>query len=646
MNILYIHSHDTGRYIQPYGHAVPTPHLQHLAEEGVLFRQAFCAGPTCSPSRAALLTGQCPHSAGMIGLAHRGFSLADPSRHLASFLRRSGYATVLCGVQHEASGSEAFRHLGYDQAMKSPHPEEDAATFLASAPPQPFFLSVGFGLTHRAYPPADPDLLAGYSQPPLPLPDVPEIRADMAAFKTAARELDRRIGVVLAALGRHGLDRNTLVIATTDHGIAFPRMKCTLTDQGIGVLLILRGPREGQWTELLTGGRMEEALVSHMDLYPTLEMGEPGERGFAVQAHAHRESLFGYLERLIRAATRWRGKGVLFMVLNPAGGRLVGWNEDRIFFDQNGTLEGWSVVEGQRIWVRTKPDRYTPLYGFLEVADGGALLFQYQPMFERLHFQTGVGTRGPAVSATWPWGLAFAPDDRLVAADGRELKAVGRKRNETFWTVRGPADWSAGPLLHEGIVWAGHEAGELGAWRLADGSPLWRTTEWGRWRGPLRLEKERLIAASIEGRLIALRPRDGTVLWRADTADTLLIGGLGLTGEGDLVAADRSGRVAVLDAAKGVWKAEWIAGEPAAGFAVVTADRVAWSGRRGRVVWLSLPNLRPVGEVSLETSLRDGLLVAPEAPTEWPASDRLTVERRTLILATDDEGFVYGLPMP
>jgi len=378
----------------------------------------------------------------------------------------------------------------------------------------------------------------------------------------------------------------------------------------------------------------------------TLETGEPGERGFAIQAHAHRESLFGYLERLIRAATRWRGKGVLFMVLNPAGGRLVGWNDDRIFFDQNGTLEGWSVVEGQRIWVRPKPDRYTPLYGFLEVADGGALLFQYQPMFERLHFQTGVGTRGPAVSATWPWGLAFAPDDRLVAADGRELKAVWRKRNETLWTVRSPVDWSAGPLVHEGIVWAGHEAGELGAWRLADGSPLWRTTEVGRWRGPMRLEKDRLIAASIEGRLIALRPGDGAVLWRTDMADTLLIGGLGPTGEGDLVVADRSGRVAVLDGAKGVWKAEWIAGEPAAGFAVVTADRVAWSGRRGRVVWLSLPNLRPVGEVSLETSLRDGLLIAAEAPTEWPASDRLTVERRTLILATDDEGFVYGLPMP
>ena len=81
-NVLYIHSHDTGRYVQPYGHAIPTPAMQRLAEQGVLFRQAFSAAPTCSPSRAGLLTGQCAHSAGMIGLAHRGFSLHDYGRHI------------------------------------------------------------------------------------------------------------------------------------------------------------------------------------------------------------------------------------------------------------------------------------------------------------------------------------------------------------------------------------------------------------------------------------------------------------------------------------------------------------------------------------------------------------------------------------
>ena len=80
-NILYIHSHDTGRYIQPYGHAVPTPHLQKLAEQGTLFRNAHTVAPTCSPSRAGLLTGIYPHQNGMLGLAHRGFNLNDYDKH-------------------------------------------------------------------------------------------------------------------------------------------------------------------------------------------------------------------------------------------------------------------------------------------------------------------------------------------------------------------------------------------------------------------------------------------------------------------------------------------------------------------------------------------------------------------------------------
>src|SRR5258706_605177 len=54
-NILYLHSHDTGRYVEPYGYPVPTPQIQKLAEQGVMFRQAYCAAPMCSASRASLL---------------------------------------------------------------------------------------------------------------------------------------------------------------------------------------------------------------------------------------------------------------------------------------------------------------------------------------------------------------------------------------------------------------------------------------------------------------------------------------------------------------------------------------------------------------------------------------------------------------
>lgn len=267
LNILYIHSHDTGRYIQPYGFAVATPHLQCLAEQGVLFRQAFCAGPTCSPSRAALLTGTYPHVNGMTGLAHRGFQLNDYSHHLVRVLRSHGYYTALAGIQHEASHHhpDAWKIIGYDQCLGDHHVAHlRAAEFFAHPPAQPFFLSVGFFETHRPFPEEHPDDDPRYCAPPLPFPDSPEIREDMARFKASARALDAKMGHVLAALDRAGLAERTLVICTTDHGIAFPRMKCTLSDSGIGVMLIMRGPGG------FSGGKVVDALVSHLDIFPTL----------------------------------------------------------------------------------------------------------------------------------------------------------------------------------------------------------------------------------------------------------------------------------------------------------------------------------------------------------------------------------------
>jgi arylsulfatase A-like enzyme len=264
-NILYLHSHDTGRYIQPYGHAIATPNLQTLAEQGVLFRQAFCAGPTCSPSRAALFTGQAPHSNGMIGLAHRGFRLNNYAQTLVPFLRIYGYFTALCGVQHIAHYKEAWKTIGYDAQLAEPaHAHDAAGEFLRTAPRAPFFLDVGVIETHREFPEAHPQDDPRYCLPPAPLPDTPATREDMARFKAMARALDSKIGRVLAALDETGLADNTLVICTTDHGIAFPRMKCNLHDSGIGVLLIMRGPGG------FVGGKVVDAMASHIDIFPTL----------------------------------------------------------------------------------------------------------------------------------------------------------------------------------------------------------------------------------------------------------------------------------------------------------------------------------------------------------------------------------------
>ncbi len=261
-NILYLHSHDTGRYIQPYGYAVPTPNLQRLAEEGILFRQAFCASPTCSPSRSALLTGMAPHNNGMLGLAHFGFTLNDYSQHIVNTLQQAGYTGILAGEQHIARDA---RQIGYDRILSGPQPpEQRAADFLRGRPRQPFFLDIGFNATHREYPEPGPQDNPKYVRPPAPIPDTPETRRDMAGFITLARELDRAAGEVLAALRDSDLAGNTLVICTTDHGLAFPAMKCNLTDHGTGVLLILRGPGG------FSGGHASDALVSQVDLFPTL----------------------------------------------------------------------------------------------------------------------------------------------------------------------------------------------------------------------------------------------------------------------------------------------------------------------------------------------------------------------------------------
>jgi len=267
-NIVYIHSHDTGRYIQPYGYAVPTPNLQRLAEEGVLFRRAFCAQPTCSPSRGALLTGMYPHSNGLTGLAHRGFALDDYGRHILHSLRKAGYTSALSGTQHIVSGDTG--RIGYDAILSDaggPRQTNAAAVeFLTDPPSRPFLLTVGYGLTHRGFPAPGPEDDPKYVRVPEYIPDTPDNREDWAGFLTAARQLDTCMGEIFDALDRTGLAESTLVICTTDHGIAWPGMKCCLTDHGTGVMLIMRGPSGGEFT----GGKVVDAMVSHIDIFPTV----------------------------------------------------------------------------------------------------------------------------------------------------------------------------------------------------------------------------------------------------------------------------------------------------------------------------------------------------------------------------------------
>ena len=263
-NILMVITHDTGRHLGCYGRGVETPNMDRLATEGVIFTNFFCTAPTCSPSRASFLTGRYPHNNGLIGLTHRGFRLNPCESLLPALLAHEGYSTHLFGFQHESPDP---RSLGYQNVVQGENNSCLNVTplvleHLRKKPGEPFFAMVGFSETHRPFPeyggPID-DV-----QGLLYLPDDPDVRRDVAALNILVRRVDEKMGEILDALDKTGLRENTIVIYTTDHGIAFPGAKATLLDPGIEIALLMRGPGAFE------GGKRVDAPLSNIDLLPTI----------------------------------------------------------------------------------------------------------------------------------------------------------------------------------------------------------------------------------------------------------------------------------------------------------------------------------------------------------------------------------------
>ena len=275
-NILIITLHDLGDYLPCYGTPVPAPNLDKVAKEGVVFQNHFSTGTVCSPARGSIMTGCYPHTHGLMGLVHRGWELAvDKCPTIPMILREEGYQTHLFGFQHEHWDP---KQLGYDNLHQDrPSHCEQITPVLTEwlkseeSKKQPFFVSMGFSETHRlgmhpsgfkrdAYEPEDPKKVKvrGY------LPDIPEIREDLADFYGAIKLVDKMVGSVMQTLQQEGLADNTLLIFTTDHGASFLHSKATVYDGGIKVSLLLR------WPAGLPQGQQCSSLTSHVDILPSL----------------------------------------------------------------------------------------------------------------------------------------------------------------------------------------------------------------------------------------------------------------------------------------------------------------------------------------------------------------------------------------
>ena len=305
-NILLLHCHDLGQHLHCYGvDAVQSPNLDHLAAEGVLFENNFCTAPQCSPSRASIFTGRYPHSNGVMGLTHADFAwdLHPGERHIGQLLSGAGYTALGVGVIHETrSGANRCGFADYTAASAARDMAEAVIAKLkdlSRSPGKPFYLQAGCIEPHRLPSrdrTADNDFLGGRLLPdsshgitiPPYLRDTPGTRTELAELQGAVRHMDEHMGRVIAALRDLSLEHNTVVVFTTDHGIAMPRAKCSVYEPGLRTSFILRYPSRNGWH----GGVRRQNLVSNVDLVPTLLEAA----GIAVPANIQGRSLAPLLD--------------------------------------------------------------------------------------------------------------------------------------------------------------------------------------------------------------------------------------------------------------------------------------------------------------------------------------------------------------
>lgn len=240
---------------------VKTPNFDRVAREGFLFTHAFSAAPSCTPSRAAILTGQAPHRLEEGGNLH-GF-LPKKFAVYPELLEQAGYFVGLTGKGWGPGNLEA--------AGRTRNPAGERFNsfegFLKKVPAgKPFCFWFGSTDPHRAYEKgtglASGMKLEDVVVPPF-YPDTPEIRSDILDYYFEVQRFDRNVGELLAAIEAAGKAENTIIVVSGDNGWPFPRGKANLYDAGTHQPLAIR------WPSKFAGGKTIDAFVNLADLAPT-----------------------------------------------------------------------------------------------------------------------------------------------------------------------------------------------------------------------------------------------------------------------------------------------------------------------------------------------------------------------------------------
>jgi arylsulfatase A-like enzyme len=259
-NILFAIADDWGVHAGAYGDkVVKTPTFDRLAEQGLLFEHAYVSTPSCSPSRAAILTGQWHWRLGEAANLFGPIPLEAPL--YTDLLEENGYF-----VGYTRKGWAPGSH---DDRPHNPAgtPYADFKEFLAKRPKgKPFCFWFGSNDPHRDYlkdSGAKSGIPLDQIHVPAYLPDVPEVRGDLADYYFEVQRFDRETGELIEQLRAIGELENTIIVMTSDHGMPFPRCKSNIYDDGTRIPLAI------YWPGHYEGGHRITDFVSSTDFAPT-----------------------------------------------------------------------------------------------------------------------------------------------------------------------------------------------------------------------------------------------------------------------------------------------------------------------------------------------------------------------------------------
>jgi N-sulfoglucosamine sulfohydrolase len=262
-----------------------TPHLDRLAREGMCFENAHVTIAVCQPSRQCLMTGLYPHHNGALGFD----PISENIPTLTQILRENGYFTGIIGKVEHLQPQRKFCWDYCDDVFnfdnlhgRSPYIyRRDSKAFFDKVKEagKPFFFMVNSHDPHRPFAGSEDELsrFYGYNtfasryykseEAELPgfLPDLPEVRKELAQYYSSVHRCDETMGGVLQALEESGMADNTLVIFLSDNGMAFPFAKANC------YLNSTKTPFIARWPGLVAGAsKNREDFISGIDFTPTI----------------------------------------------------------------------------------------------------------------------------------------------------------------------------------------------------------------------------------------------------------------------------------------------------------------------------------------------------------------------------------------